>query len=208
MEVNGRMNSANRRTAEDRLAEWLRLMKDGSLQAFDRFYETAAPFVMGLACKLLADRMEAEDVCHDVLLAVITQPQRYDPARGSVEAWLAVLTKSRCLDRLRKRSRVVLEAATSELPDRMPANENDTERRALNRLEGEALRLAWQDLPVEQRQTLAAAYCDFRSQREVAESWQVPIGTIKSRVRYGLSHLRKSMERLGWTGAEGGGGRE
>lgn len=196
------MDTAKRPSAEDGLAGQLAQIREGSLQAFDRFYEEAAPFVMGLSCKLLGDRMEAEDVCHDVLMTVITRPERYDPARGSVEAWLAVLAKSRCLDRLRKRKRVVLESAAAGWPARFEAAGEGIEGRVLSRLEQEALRQAMGDLPGAQRQTLTAAFYEYRSQRELAESWQVPIGTVKSRVRYGLSHLRKAMERLGW--AEGG----
>ena len=190
------------------MADLLRQIREGSLQAFDRFYASAAPFVMGLSCKLLSDRMEAEDVCHDVLMLVITQPERYDPARGSVEAWLAVLTKSRCLDRLRKRSRLVLESASEGLPTRLASAGEETERSVMSKLEGEALRQAMSELPGAQRQMLAAAFYDYRSQRELADSWQLPLGTVKSRMRYGLSHLRKAMERLGWAQTEGGGRHE
>jgi len=185
------------------LADLLRQIREGSLPAFNRFYEVAAPFVMGLSCKMLGDRMEAEDVCHDVLMTVISTPERYDPARGSVEAWLAVLAKSRCLDRLRRRKRVVLDSADGRLTQPWASDAGELEGRVLNRLEREALRRALRELPGSQRQTLAAAFYDSRSQRELAEAWNVPLGTVKSRVRYGLSHLRKAMEKLGW--AEGGG---
>lgn len=188
---------------QDELADLLGLVREGSLPAFDRFYERAAPFIVGIARKMLGERMEAEDVCHDVLLAVISEPGRYDPSRGSVEAWLAVLTKSKCVDRLRKRSRIVLEreepAGLADAPASGP-----TEQRVLRKLEREALRRAMGELPGMQRQTIAAAFYEYRSQRDLAEAWQVPIGTVKSRVRYGLNHLRKSMERLGWTGEKGG----
>lgn len=189
---------------QDELADLLGLVREGSLQAFDRFYERAAPFIVGIARKLLGERMEAEDVCHDVLLAVISEPARYDPSRGSVEAWLAVLTKSKCVDRLRKRSRIVLEREEpAGLSADVPST-GQTEQRVLRKLEREALRRAMGELPGMQRRTIAAAFYEYRSQRDLAEAWQVPIGTVKSRVRYGLNHLRKAMERLGWTGEKGG----
>ncbi|MBW5446728.1 sigma-70 family RNA polymerase sigma factor [Cohnella sp. CFH 77786] len=199
------MDTAFRRSASEDMAGLLQQIREGSLEAFDRFYEAAAPFVMGLSCKLLGDRMEAEDVCHDVLMLVIAQPERYDPARGTVEAWLAVLTKSRCMDRLRKRRRVVLESESPGMPERIFGASEEIEGRVLTKLEKEALRRAMGELPGTQRQTLAAAFFDSRSRRELAETWQVPIGTVKSRVRYGLSHLRKAMAKLGWAEAEGGG---
>lgn len=199
------MKSASIERTEVSLAALLDEINNGSLQAFDRFYASAAPFVMGLSCKLLGDRMEAEDVCHDVLMAVIAQPERYDPSRGSVEAWLAVLAKSRCMDRLRKRKRIVLDAESGEHTEHLPAA-SDTERRVIAKLQGEALRRALGELPGTQRQTIAEAFFDYRSQSELAAAWQVPIGTVKSRMRYGLTHLRKAMTRLGWAQAEGEGG--
>lgn len=199
------MKTAYAERAEPQLAELLDQIRNGSLQAFDRFYASAAPFVMGLSCKWLGDRMEAEDVCHDVLMAVITQPERYDRSRGTVEAWLAVLAKSRCMDRLRKRSRIVLDAESGEHAARMPIV-SDTERRVISKLQGEALRTALGELPGAQRQAISEAFFDYRSQSELAAAWQVPIGTVKSRMRYGLSHLRKAMTRLGWAQSEGEGG--
>jgi len=199
------MDTAYHERTEAALTELLDQIQGGSLEAFDLFYEAAAPFVMGLSCKLLRDRMEAEDVCHDVLMAVITQPERYDPSRGSAWAWLAVLAKSRCMDRLRKRQRVVLDGDSSEHAARV-SSVSDTERRVMAKLEGEALRHALGELPGVQRQMIAEAFFDYRSQSELAAAWQLPIGTVKSRMRYGLSHLRKAMTRLGWTQPDREGG--
>lgn len=197
------MEPLREKMAPRELADLLARIQDGSVQAFDRFYERAAPFIFGLSCKMLGDRMEAEDVCHDVLLSVITDASRYDPSRGSVEAWLAVITKSKCVDRLRKRKKIVYDKPDlAEASD--PAYDRQPEQRALRNLEREALRKALGQLPGMQRRTIAAAFFDQRSQRDLAESWRVPVGTIKSRVRYGLNHLRRTMERLGWTGEEGG----
>lgn len=201
------MDAAKRRQEEESLAVLLDQIQRGSLRAFDRFYARAAPFVMGVSCKVLQDRMEAEDVCHDVLMSVISDPTRYDPSRGSVEAWLAVLARSRSLDRLRKQSRLVL-AADHVNDDASAVAESDTEKKVLAKMETEALRRALREIPGVQRKTIAEAYFAYRSQRELAAEWQVPVGTVKSRLRYGLGHLRRAMARLGWAEAEGGGRHE
>lgn len=180
---------------------------EGSAQAFDRLYELTSPMVRSLAQQLLGDPMEAEDVCHDVFLQVISHPERYDPARGSVEAWLAVLAKSRALDRLRRRKRVLLaDREALAMQELSSAREADVEpeSRVMAKLETEAVRMALLDIPGAQRQLLAEAYFHGRSQRELAEAWRVPLGTVKSRVRYGLDHLRRALARMGWAEAEGG----
>jgi len=199
------MHAMARNHNED-MAQWLKEIEEGSTEAFDRFYERAISWLMPLACQMLDDRMEAEDACHDVLLAVIRHPERYDAVRGSVEAWLAVQLKSRCLDRLRKRSKVVLSEDAAPQRDAGRRSGLLPEEAVMARMEREALRGALQKLPGLQRKTLAAAYFSSRSQRELAEDWQVPLGTVKSRVRYGLNHLRRAMTQMGWGSPEGDGG--
>jgi RNA polymerase sigma-70 factor (ECF subfamily) len=199
------MHAMARNHNED-MAQWLDEIGEGSTEAFDRFYERAVAWLMPLACRLLEDRMEAEDVCHDVLLAVIRNPERYDAARGSVEAWLAIQLKSRCLDRLRKRSKVVLQEDTEPPRETGRRSMPLPEEAVVASMEREALLDALRRLPNPQRETLAAAYFSSRTQRELAEDWQVPLGTVKSRVRYGLHHLRKAMAQLGWGEPKGEGG--
>jgi len=196
------MNAMARNHNED-LARWLKEIEEGSAEAFDRLYEQAVPWLLPIACQLLGDRMEAEDAIHDVLLAVIRHPERYDRSRGTVEAWLAVQVRSRCLDRLRKKSRIVLQEAADAENAKRPSPVR-TEEAALARLEVEAVRRAIRELPGLHRRTLADAYYSSRSQRELAEEWQVPLGTVKSRIRYGLHHLRRTLEKMGWAEPEGG----
>ncbi|WP_217592685.1 RNA polymerase sigma factor [Cohnella sp. GbtcB17] len=196
------MNGTSAETVLE-MAEWLKKMEEGDPRAFEKLYEQAVPYLLPLACHMLGDRMEAEDAVHDVLLGVIRSPGRYDASRGSAQAWLAVQVKSRCLDRLRKRSRTVLRGEAEEpAAIAMPAAQPETA--VLARMEREAVRSALRQLPGVQRGALAAAYFTPRSQKELADAWQVPLGTVKSRVRYGLGHLRKALDRMGWGAGEGG----
>lgn len=185
-------------------------IRKGSASAFDRLYGMTAPMVRAIALQILGDPMDAEDVCHDVFLHVISHPERYDPSRGSVEAWLAVLAKSRATDRLRRKKRLLLAAEREKLEGNSwtaPQADAEPESRVLAKLQSEAVRLALLEVPVAQRQALAAAYYQGRTQRELAEEWRVPLGTVKSRVRYGLGHLRRALAHMGWAEAEGGDGR-
>ncbi|GIO11768.1 RNA polymerase sigma factor SigK [Cohnella xylanilytica] len=197
------MNAMARNHNED-MVRWLKEIGEGSEEAFDRLYGQVVPWLLPMARHLLGDRMEAEDACHDVLLEVIRHPERYDPERGTVEAWLAVQLRSRCLDRLRKRSKIVLKEEAEPIAGFGREPLSRPEETVLARMQGEAVRLALGQLPGLQRRTLAEAYFSSRSQRELAEDWQVPLGTVKSRVRYGLNHLRKALEKMGWAEPEGG----
>lgn len=182
----------------DEIIRTLREMSEGSSAAFHRFYDQYAPLVLHIALRMLGDRMEAEDICHDVFLEVLNKADRYDPTRGSIEAWLAVTTRSRCLDWLRRSHRVYTD------PDPVPeaglrtATERTIEERVVGKLQGEALREALRQLPLPQQQAVAGMYLQYRTQRELSDELKVPLGTIKSSVRYGLNNMRKHLIRLGW----------
>ncbi|MGG6313914.1 RNA polymerase sigma factor [Paenibacillus macerans] len=179
-------------------------MCEGSVQAFDAFYACYSPFVMQVAGRLAGERMEAEDVCHEVFLEVLRRGRDYDPSRGSIKAWLAVIARSRSLDRLRRQAR--LQYPGDEALERDAAEaEASGENEALSRLEREALRTAIYALPEPQKKAILGSYFALQTQREMAEAWSVPIGTVKSWVRYGLNNLRKQLEKQGWADSWEGG---
>lgn len=171
-------------------------MCGGSVQAFDTFYACYSPFVMQVALRLVGERMEAEDICHEVFLEVLRRGRDYDPERGSIRAWLAVITRSRSLDRLRRQARVQLSG--DEVFPYEAAAGAASEEVALSGLEREALRTAIFTLPEPQKKAIMGSYFALQTQREMAEAWSVPIGTVKSWVRYGLNNLRKQLEQQGW----------
>lgn len=178
------------------MAKRLQDMCRGSSEAFDAFYCEYAPFVLRIAERIVGERMEAEDICHDVFLEVLRRGAEYDPARGSIRAWLAVMTRSRSLDRLRRKQRVrPLADREGELPEQAAAGQ---EEEVLARLEGAALRAALNSLPAPQKRAVVASYFEYLTQAQMADTWKVPIGTVKSWIRYGVSNLRKQMYRAGW----------
>ncbi|MDQ0064056.1 RNA polymerase sigma factor [Paenibacillus harenae] len=182
---------------EENEAALLRAMCEGSTEAFHLFYARYAPLVLRIACRTLGERMEAEDACHDVFLEAIRKGDRYNPAKGSVESWLAVMTRSRCVDRLRKRSRTV--AMSAENGGEKLRTDTTPEDKTIGFMERMAVREALEVLPELQRNAVVTAFLGKRTQRELAEEWQVPLGTVKSWIRYGLGNLRKELARRGWT---------
>jgi RNA polymerase sigma factor (sigma-70 family) len=184
----------------------LRAMCEGSAEAFELFYDRYAPLVMQIALRMLGDRMEAEDLCHDVFMEVLRRGQQYEVARGSLEAWISVLTRSRCLDRMRRGSRVITGSVdTVSCLDRQAASAPNPEETVLRKLERAAVRDALGRLPSEQQRAVVTAYYGAKTQREMAEEWKVPLGTVKSWVRYGLHNLRKQLDRRGWAAESEGG---
>jgi RNA polymerase sigma-70 factor (ECF subfamily) len=181
-------------------------IKSGSVEAFDAFYEQLAPFVFQIAFKIAKDKKDAEDVCHDVFLEVYRKPSAYDASRGSVKAWLAVKTRSRSLDRLRKRQRIVLEEPKERESALFRERVKTTEELVLSQVERETLKRAMARIPEAQRLALEEKFFDRRTQHEIAAEMKRPVGTVKSLIRYGIRNVRKQLRQLGWETPSGGGG--
>jgi RNA polymerase sigma-70 factor, ECF subfamily len=170
---------------------WNRLQQ-GQSDALGMIYDRNSGLVYGIALKMLKNPEDAEDLTHEIFLKLAQT--RYDPARGSLRTFLAVLTRSRAIDRLRRsqRSQASLNkwqvdlTAVSPLPE-LPYRED------LKPVVQQALTT----LSQEQRQVLDLAYREGLTQMEIADRLQVPLGTIKSWSRRGLIKLRESLQRNG-----------
>jgi RNA polymerase sigma-70 factor (ECF subfamily) len=158
----------------------LRRLTAGDQQALGEFYDRYAGLVNGLALRILRNSTEAEDVVQEVFVQVWRQAERYDPARGSAEAWLCTIARSRALDRLRRR--------TSRREDREEAAPGTS---AVPKTEEAlAVRKALSTLSEDQRVALELAYYEGLTQSEIAERLGEPLGTIKTRIRTAMIRLR------------------
>ena len=172
----------------------LHLIGKGSESAFNKFYEIYVSFVLQIATQILSDQNEAEDITHEIFLEVYEKPQQYKPHKGSIKAWLAVKTRSRCIDRLRKKQPVLIHKL--EQLDTVDAIK--TEQSVLNQIEKETILRALEQIPTNQREVIYLAYFEDKTQIEMAERLDRPLGTVKSLVRYGLKNLRKQKDLLNW----------
>ena len=178
------------------MEDLLPLEKGGSLQWFNDLYQQNIAHVYKIALYVLKDPGEAEDLCHDVFLEVIRHPEKYDPCRGNTKTWLAVKTRSRAIDRLRKKQRLFVQGE-SEV-EAASAGIDPTADSVLSKLANENLQRSLRRLPERQREALSATYFQAMPQREWAEQKGYPLGTVKSLVRYGLKNLRKQYLQMGW----------
>ncbi len=143
---------------------------------------------MGVALRVLRERADAEEVLQETFIEVWRRAREYAPSRGSVEAWLLTIARTRAIDRLRSRAARgrMAEAVSAEpaqagpkLPDMLSATAEDAMR----------VQAALCALPVEQRMALELAYWEGLSQTEIATRTGQPLGTVKTRVRLALLKL-------------------
>ena len=162
----------------------------GDRDALAELYDRYAGSMMALGLRRLDDRQEVEDVLHDVFMEVWRNAHTYESERGSVRAWLFLLMRSRTLDAARKVRRTrtdSLEAAT------LDHDKADTERDMSDELERARIREVLLSLPQRLRQVLRLAYFRGLTCREVAERIDVPVGTVKSRMRTARNLLREKL---------------
>ncbi len=169
----------------------------GDADALARLYDGTSSLVYGLALRILRDAGGAEEITEDVYMQAWRQAARFDPARGSVIRWLLTVTRSRAIDRLRvgasTRDRHAPIEDAGAVRDPAPEPEHAAEagqRRAL-------VRAALAALSAEQRQAVELAYFAGLSHTEIAAQLGAPLGTVKTRIRLGMNHLRTVLGAVG-----------
>jgi len=161
----------------------LRQLAGGDADALAKFYDLYSGLVNGLALRILRDVADAEDVVQEVFVQAWRQASRFDPSRGSPEAWLCTMARTRALDRLRRRTSR-REDAEEEGPSLSTLPRND---------EALAVRKALDGLSLDQRRALELAYYEGLTQTEIAERLAEPLGTIKTRIRTAMIRLREVL---------------
>ncbi len=164
--------------------------------SIQELYDRHAAFVYGLALSMLGDASAAEELTQDVFLQCWQRWDQYDPARGSVRTFLATVTRSRAIDRIRRRGRRVPEVAWEEFADTGP-DPDSLEDAVDDRLTMQRVRAALGALPAPQRQALIMCYFGGMSAREIAQRLGDPLGTVKTRIRLGLMRLREVLDSRG-----------
>lgn len=158
----------------------------GHADSIGELFDRHAGRMKSLALRILRAGEEADDVVQEVFVQAWQQAGRFDAQRGNVLAWLSIMTRSRALDRWRRRS-TRRESGVSE------AHELEAPGPAENVAEGWAARTALADLPQDQRLPLELAYWEGLSQTEIAARLGLPLGTVKTRMRMGLKTLRERL---------------
>ena len=167
----------------------------GDVQAFSQLYDQSSALLYSLALRMLGNKEDAAELLQDVYLEVWRKVSRYDVGRGTPLAWLVTLTRSRAVDRLRARSSrgpqsmgAPLDGA-SHIPDRSPTPfeaQADQEVRTL-------VMGALAALPPAQQEALELAYYEGLSHVEIAAKLNQPLGTVKTRIKLGMTKLRESL---------------
>ena len=176
----------------DRLEDLLVAVSRGDQEAFESLYGRLSAPVYGLVRRVLRDPAQSEEVTQEVMLQVWSSATRFDPRQGSAMAWVMTLAHRRAVDRVRS------EQSATDRHKRLGSREIDPPYDSVaetveTRLDQEAVRRCLSSLTELQRESVTLAYYTGRSYREVAEHLDLPVGTVKTRMRDGLIRLRDCL---------------
>ena len=175
----------------------LERMARGDHDGLAELYDRHGRLVYSLALRILRDTGEAEDVVQEVFSQAWRQASRYESTRGNVVAWLMNLARSRAIDRIRsRRSRpqpVADDVRTVDVPDMaQPVDE----QLALSS-QAAAIRAAVDELSLLERVAIELAFYEGLTHVDIAERLELPLGTVKTRIRQGLMKLKDRLAAAG-----------
>lgn len=185
----------NEQESRDRDIELLRQIAAGDRSSFAEFYDRHSTLMFSVACKILNDSGEAEDVLQETFLQIWEKAAKFDPKLGKASSWAVILVRNKAIDRIRasqRRARLVEEAGVEQITI---INVTDTANETVYGHEkANLINTAIVELPVEQRQAIELAYFSGLTQDEISKKLNQPLGTIKARIRRGLLKLRDQLE--------------
>ncbi len=173
--------------------ELMQLVYRSKADAFEVIYDRHADAAFSLAFRICSQRALAEDVVQEAFLSLWRSRTRYDRNRGSVRTWLLGIVHNRAIDALRRRAVRDRGLVHEEgIEERVPAPDR-TDLDVARREEAREIRSALGELPDEQSQVIELAYFAGMTHVQIAAKLEMPVGTIKGRMRLGLAKMRMAL---------------
>ena len=177
------------------LSEWDKLLiqvgNNRDRSAFKALYEHFTPRLKSFLLRIGSDDSTAEEVCQESMIMVWRKAETFNPENAGASTWIYTIARNKRIDKLRKDSR--------PMPDfndpsfyKKPIDKSDD---ILQRVEEEKnIKKALKNLPPEQAKLIFSAYYDDKSHRKIADEANLPLGTVKSRIRLAINRLRTQLD--------------
>lgn len=190
------MNNGANGVAAESDEDLLAAIRDRDERAIAALYDRYGGLAFGLAYRIVGERSAAEDVVQDAFLSVWRRAVSFEAGRGSARTWLLSIVHHRAIDRLRGVSGRARQDVAIDDFERVLATD-DPWGEVEVRVQRDVLNTSMATLPREQRETIQMAYFDGYTQQEIAAAMNVPVGTVKGRLRIGLQKMRSLLAGAG-----------
>jgi len=186
----------NRSTEE---TELMLRIAGGDQRALDLLYQKYASVLFGSIISIIKKREEAEDLLQEIFIHVWDKAKKFDASKGNVYTWMTTLTRNKAIDVLRSKGYRNNYADTTTNDDFSYFLDDDGQTPLDVAIMGEravSVRQAMATLPSEQAEVLRISYFDGLSQTEIADQLDLPLGTVKTRMRQGMIKLQTALQEL------------
>ena len=165
-------------------------LKDRDKNAMAYLYDKYSAALLGVASRIIKDDDISEEVLQDVFMKIWNKIDQYDTSRGRFFTWMMNLTRNAAIDKLRSKE-ISRSSKTDSMDDYVYRvdSRNSTEMHT----DGIGVRALLNDLVEEQKFILEKVYFEGFTHTEIAEEYDIPLGTVKSRLRSALKHMRKKL---------------
>jgi RNA polymerase sigma-70 factor, ECF subfamily len=180
---------STRRRGIDADQDLISLVRERDAHAFATLYDRHARAAYSLAYRMIGERQAAEDLVQDAFLKLWRGASSYRPERGNVRSWLLAIVHNQAIDQIRSSAsrRRTQEKVEASAPRFQPSEAFAESWRNARR---DQVREALRSLPEEQLRVLELAYFSGYTHVEIAELLELPLGTVKGRMRLGLQKVR------------------
>ncbi|GLV58903.1 DNA-directed RNA polymerase sigma-70 factor [Dictyobacter sp. S3.2.2.5] len=177
----------------------LQAITSGAMWAMELLYDRYSRILYSFAYRMVSDHQVAEDLLQEAFMAVWKRSVTYSRQAGTVRSWLFSIMHHRAIDYLRavKRRSVLNEVTLDEADQDERVAFSDTWDEVWRSVQSHQVREALMSLSTEQRMVIELAYFQGWTHTEIAEGCNLPLGTVKARMRLGLQHLKRSLEGMG-----------
>ena len=178
-------------TPPEQLAGWLgSVASDRDRRAFERLFEHFAPRLKSYMMRLGADTVMAEDLAQETMVKVWHKANLYDSSKAGASVWIFRIARNLRIDKLRRQRFHEVELDTEEIARQGHFLESES---STERLDADRLPELVQELPEEQMEVVRLAFFEGLTHSEICQQLELPLGTVKSRLRLAFAKLRKAM---------------
>ena len=173
--------------------EWLKRIKNGDKQAMKLLYRKYKNLLFGMIVSILKDREEAEDCLQEVFTQIWEKADYFDSEKGRAYSFIVTMARNKAIDRTRSKQFKQADIADNTINDStiIPESDEKNPHEAMEFRERAAIvRSALQKIPEKERELLIVSYYKGLSQSQIAEKMDIPLGTVKYRMRQGMIKLR------------------
>jgi RNA polymerase sigma-70 factor (ECF subfamily) len=164
------------------------------VDAFEVIFKHFAPRVKAYMAKLSADTQTAEELMQETMITVWNKADQFDVAKGALSTWIFTIARNQRIDAVRRARRPEFDPTD---PAFVPDEEQPADLRIAERQSASQLRAAMADLPKEQSTLLELAYFEESTHSAIAKKLNLPLGTVKSRLRLAFNKLRAALDNSG-----------